>query len=112
MKKFGLEFKPHIHIIEPVGYMEMLVLQSFSKFVITDSGGIQKEAFFAEKPCITLRNQTEWVETVNTGWNRLVGSDADLINQSIKGIAPLKSQPNLFGQGNSSIQILDQLSTF
>ena len=64
----------NIHIISPVSYFDMLILQKSSKFIMTDSGGVQKEAYFNNRPCITLRNETEWMETVEKGWNQVVGT--------------------------------------
>jgi UDP-GlcNAc3NAcA epimerase len=67
---FGLELSP-IQVIEPVGYLDMMALLDACTRVLTDSGGLQKEAYFFRKPCVTLRDATEWVETVEAGWNRL-----------------------------------------
>jgi UDP-GlcNAc3NAcA epimerase len=67
---YGLDLSG-ISVIEPVGYLDMMALLDACTQVLTDSGGLQKEAYFFRKPCITLRNATEWVETVDAGWNRL-----------------------------------------
>ncbi|MCB9853675.1 MAG: UDP-N-acetylglucosamine 2-epimerase (non-hydrolyzing) [Phycisphaerales bacterium] len=70
-----LEDAGHVMLIEPLGYLDFVALTMHAAFVLTDSGGVQKEACFHRTPCITLRDETEWVETVRGGWNRLVGSD-------------------------------------
>ncbi len=77
MARAGLSLA--VHVIEPVGYLEMINLLRRCALVMTDSGGVQKEAFFFGKACVTLRDQTEWVELVEAGANTLVGADADLI---------------------------------
>lgn len=101
----------NITIIEPVGYLEMIWLLEKSDIVLTDSGGLQKEAFYFGKPCITLRNETEWTELVDCGVNVLTGSDRDLILKTIKRMLEnnLKFPKNIYGDGNASKKIVDCL---
>jgi UDP-N-acetylglucosamine 2-epimerase len=74
----------NIQVIEPVGYLDMLQLEQHSKMIVTDSGGIQKEAFWLHVPCVTMREETEWVETVKSGWNVLAGTDKEEIIHHIQ----------------------------
>ena len=93
---------PHLRIIPPVGYLDMLALERNARLILTDSGGIQKEAFFLKVPCITLRPETEWVETVTLGCNVLVGSDRQAIAEAIRTHNWPTNQPApVFGEGNA-----------
>lgn len=91
--EFGLSLPSNVRVIDPVGYLEMIALESRSKLILTDSGGVQKEAFFHGVPCITLREETEWVELVSAGVNRLVGANADALAKAMA--EPF--DPSLFG---------------
>ena len=84
--EYGLHFGSHVTLIEPVGYLEMLKYEEACTAVLTDSGGVQKEAFFFQKPCITMCETTEWVELVTSGWNTLTGDDAGKIISAIQGV--------------------------
>lgn len=104
----ALQDAKKIRIIEPVGYTDMLVLERQANLIITDSGGIQKEAYFQRTPCITLRNETEWTETVNAGWNRLAGTDMQRILHAFS--APFAMQQiDEYGDGHSAEQIMQIL---
>ena len=91
----------NISFIEPVGYIESLSLQQSSLTVITDSGGIQKEAYWLKKKCITVRPETEWVETLEEGWNTLVFDNLDTIPEVLANI-PGAYNENLYGTGEAT----------
>ncbi len=107
----GLRLAPHIRAIEPVGYLEMLALEGRCRFVVTDSGGVQKEAFFFGKPCITLRDQTEWVETVRSGWNTLTGADPARIRGAFHSVRAPGERPAFYGDGDSGSRIFSILAS-
>ncbi len=104
-----IELGDNIQSIEPIGYLGMLALELRAEAIITDSGGVQKEAYFLRKPCITLRDETEWIETLENGWNILVGADKEKILNAINlKVIPI-DHPNLFGIGKTGSKILSQL---
>ena len=105
----GLVLAPHIRAIEPVGYLEMLALESRCRFIVTDSGGMQKEAFFFAKPCITLRDRTEWIETVQSGWNTLTGADPEKIRHAFESVRLPTERPGFYGDGETGSRILSIL---
>jgi UDP-GlcNAc3NAcA epimerase len=94
-----------LRIIDPVGYLDMISLEKHARLIVTDSGGVQKEAYFFAVPCLTLREETEWVETVAAGWNRLVGADRAAIVQAARELQPVGSPPPLFGDGHAADKI-------
>jgi len=91
--------------IEPQGYIDMVQLEAAARMILTDSGGIQKEAYWLGVPCITLRDETEWVETVTAGWNRLVGAKASLIVEAVRSFKPPQDHPLLYGDGKTAWRI-------
>lgn len=99
----------NIKVIKPLGYLDFIKLVSCSKKVLTDSGGLQKEAYFLTVPCITLREETEWVETVKDGWNVVVGYDRAKILDAIFNFSPDGDQHNYFGNGDAAKKIVDIL---
>jgi UDP-GlcNAc3NAcA epimerase len=105
----NIKLASHIELIEPIGYFEMLELESSCTAIVTDSGGVQKEAYFFKKPCITLRDSTEWVELVNSGWNTLAGANAEKIIFSIHNLQIPSEYPAFYGDGNSAKKIIDSL---
>lgn len=107
IEDYGLTFNNNVKVIAPIGYLDMLFLEKNCMKIVTDSGGVQKEAFFMNKPCITMRDETEWVETVENGWNILVGTDKKKILDAIINFEPQKPKNNYFGNGNSSDKICE-----
>lgn len=106
MDDYGLIFNNNIKIIEPAGYLDMISLEMHCKKIVTDSGGVQKEAFFMNKPCITMRDETEWIETVEHGWNIIAGTDKAKILDGIVNFMPNKAKTNIFGDGHATEKIL------
>ncbi|NQT71759.1 MAG: UDP-N-acetylglucosamine 2-epimerase (non-hydrolyzing) [Chloroflexi bacterium] len=90
-----------MHLIEPLGYLDFLKLMSNAKRILTDSGGIQKEAYLLNVPCITFRDTTEWAETVEDGWNVLVGTNKELIIENGRFFNPQKERCDRFGHSVS-----------
>ncbi|MCT8976126.1 UDP-N-acetylglucosamine 2-epimerase (non-hydrolyzing) [Clostridium sp. CX1] len=109
---YDLTFNKNIKVIDAVGYLDMINLEMNSEKIVTDSGGVQKEAFFMKKPCITMRDETEWVETVENGWNEVVGTNKDKILNCIIKFEPKIKQKNIFGDGRSCEKILEILNSF
>jgi len=94
-----------LKFINPVSYLDMLILEKNAKKILTDSGGVQKEAYFFRVPCITLREETEWIETIKSGWNILVGSNKNKIIEAVKSFNPNQNIQNFFGDGKASEKI-------
>jgi len=110
LAKLDVQFGDNVRLIEPVGYFDMMMLEENARIIATDSGGVQREAYFMQKPCITLRDETEWTETVTVGWNKLVGVDVDTIVSTWKNFTPPSEQPPIFGDGKAGEKIADILS--
>jgi UDP-N-acetylglucosamine 2-epimerase (non-hydrolysing)/UDP-GlcNAc3NAcA epimerase len=106
-----LEDCASVTICEPLGYFELGALLCNARAVLTDSGGLQKEAYLARVPCITLRERTEWTETVQTGWNTLVGLDAEAGRQALAAPMPV-AHPSLYGDGDAGERVLAALQAF
>ncbi len=96
----------NIQMIEPLGYLDFITLESFAKRIITDSGGIQKEAYILKKPCITLRTETEWVETVEEKWNLLINPGKQTFFEEIASFKVPENQANIFGE-NVTIKMVE-----
>ncbi|MNB80660.1 UDP-2,3-diacetamido-2,3-dideoxy-D-glucuronate 2-epimerase [compost metagenome] len=109
LQQINLLLPSNIHVVEPVGYLEMVWLEANCNLVATDSGGVQKEAYFHQKPCVTLRDETEWVELVEGGFNTLAGADAGKINCAINKNLKLDFSSLLYGDGQTSKSITETL---
>lgn len=109
LAEHGLHFGKHVILIDPVGYLEMLKYEEACAAVLTDSGGVQKEAFFFRKPCITMRDTTEWVELVASGWNTLTGADTEKIVSALQGMHTPADYPRLYGEGHTAEKIVEVL---
>jgi len=117
------DWTPHqkLHILEPVGYLDMLTLVNHARIALTDSGGLQKEVFFLHRPCITLRDETDWVETVQAGGNFVIGADTVKMKQSVEkweehlsgGEVDFSNEIHTyFGSGDASEKILETILEF
>jgi UDP-GlcNAc3NAcA epimerase len=110
LREFGIDPGSNIHVTDPVGYIDMLQLLQSSALVLTDSGGLQKEAYYLGVPCVTLREETEWVETVEAGWNWLAGQDERRITSAISAALEAKGErPQLYGDGKAAERIAEIL---
>lgn len=98
-----------LRIIEPVGYFDVIALARSSRVILTDSGGMQKEAYWLKVPCVTLRDETEWVETVESGWNVLTGADEKKISNIAQNFTPPVEHPSLYGDGQAAEKIINVL---
>jgi UDP-GlcNAc3NAcA epimerase len=108
LAEINISLPPSMHVIEPVGYLEMLALLDRCSMVITDSGGVQKEAFYVGRPCVTARDETEWVETIELGWNRLVGADPEAMVRACEAFLdapPSAPREGVYGDGLASERI-------
>jgi UDP-GlcNAc3NAcA epimerase len=113
LERYGLlwEVEARLILIEPVGYLDMVMLEQNARLIATDSGGVQKEAFFYRVPCVTLRTETEWVELVELGWNRLLPQfDSETIRHLLLQLPRAgRDAPKLYGGGEAADQTVERL---
>ena len=110
IKEIGCRTKPHVRFIEPVAYLDMIALENSARLILTDSGGVQKEAYWLDVPCLTLREETEWVETVEAGWNTLPGTDSGKIVKAVHSFRPAGPKPSLYGDGRAAEKCVSLLN--
>lgn len=101
---------PGLRVVPPVGYLDFTALLISARAVVTDSGGVQKEAYFQGVPCLTLREETEWVETVEGGFNRLVGLDPERVRAGLAGLAMPDERPSYYGDGDAARRMAEVLA--
>jgi len=107
----GLKLKTsNLKLISPVGYLDMLMLEQNAKAILTDSGGMQKEAYFFGVPCVTMRTETEWIETVEAGWNVVVGADRAKIIEAVRCLKSDNPRPKIYGDGRAGKRIASIVS--
>ena len=109
--RIGYKLASNVRLLEPVSYLGMLALEKNARLILTDSGGVQKEAYFFGVPCITLRDETEWVETVDAGWNLLAGASTARILDAVHSFRPQGQRPLVFGDGKASEKIAQHLAS-
>jgi UDP-N-acetylglucosamine 2-epimerase len=105
----GYQPPENVRLIDPVGYFDIIALEKSAMIILTDSGGMQKEAYWLRVPCITLRDETEWVETVEAGWNILTGTDRKKISNAAQNFTPPTDHPFLYGEGHAAEIIINTL---
>ncbi len=106
LEAFGIPVPKELYITAPLGYLEMVWLEAHAAIIVTDSGGVQKEAFFFRVPCVTLRQETEWMETVETGWNVLAGWQSNRISEAIHSACRGQEADFPYGDGTASEKVL------
>jgi UDP-N-acetylglucosamine 2-epimerase len=109
IERVGWAPAPHVHVIEPVGYRDMIELERDARMILTDSGGMQKEAYFLGVPCIVLRDETEWVEIVDAGWAVLAGADGGRIRSAVQSLQPRSERLPLHGDGHAAQRCVTHL---
>jgi len=110
INRYGLgDYLKNIRVIEPLSYLDMVSLEQWAQVILTDSGGVQKEAFFYSVPCVTMREETEWVETVTLGWNQIVGTDQKKIYSAFLQAKKGRNDYLPYGDGRCSQRIMSKI---
>jgi UDP-GlcNAc3NAcA epimerase len=109
LQKIGYAPPSNVMLIDPVGYFDIIALEKSARMILTDSGGMQKEAYWLKVPCVTLRDETEWVETVETGWNILAGADRARIIEVVSTFKIPSNHPPFYGDGSAAIHCLEAM---
>ena len=112
LAEHGIGLPSNVIAVEPLGYLDMLRLMGESRRILTDSGGVQKEAYLLGVPCITLRETTEWVETIELGWNVLVGTSPAGILEAVRAPDPTGPRPPVYGDGRAAKAIVREIEEF
>lgn len=110
--RFDIELSANIQVIDPLGYLDFICLEESAEMIVTDSGGVQKEAYILSVPCITVRPETEWVETTYGGWNTLVGSAPEKLIEAIENPGQLEEYVNVFGEYGCAIRMVKIIEAF
>jgi UDP-N-acetylglucosamine 2-epimerase len=109
IERIGWVPRSHLHLIEPVGYRDMVELLRDARMILTDSGGMQKEAYFLRVPCVILRDETEWVELVETGWATIAGADGERIQSAVRSLHRPSTHAPLHGDGHAARRCVEAL---
>jgi len=112
LERIEAKFSENVRLVDPLGYFDMMILEENARIIGTDSGGVQREAYFLGVPCLTLRDETEWTETVEVGWNCLVGVDEVKVQKAWFDFIPPDSHPQIFGDGKAGEKIAKILSSY
>jgi UDP-GlcNAc3NAcA epimerase len=110
LEQLGFGLSAHVLLLPPLGYLDFTALATQARVIVTDSGGLQKEAYWYGVPCVTLRPSTEWVDTVEVGANRLVDDDPVQLVEAVTSVSMPRKRPQLYGDGRASKRIADTLS--
>ena len=112
LSQISIPIADNVRVIDPVSYFDMLILEENARLIATDSGGVQREAFYLKIPCLTMRDETEWKATVEAGWNILVGADQKSILDNWFNFVPPNEHPPVYGNGTAGQQIVEVLDQF